>query len=41
MTGKLIEVIEELPVYTWATAQEIRARYALPSAFRAFTAWLK
>ena len=41
MTGKLIEVDEELPVYIWATAQEIRARYALPSAFRSFVAWLK
>ena len=41
MRGKLIPVGEELPPYVWATAYEISAIYALPSAFRAFLEWVK
>lgn len=41
MTGKLVRVKETFAPYTWATAEEIAARFALPSAFRAFAEWLK
>ncbi len=41
MTGTLVEVEEELPEYVWTTAEEIRKSYAVPSAFKAFAAWLK
>ncbi len=41
MTGKLVEIETKLPQYTWATAQEIANRYALPSAFKAFLEWIK
>ncbi len=41
MTGYLIEVKEECPQYVWATAKEIERNYAVPSAFKAFTAWIK
>lgn len=41
MTGYHVLVNERLPQFTWATAQEIKEKYALPSAFKAFTPWLK
>ena len=41
MTGKRIDVCEELPPYTWVTAQELREKYAVPSAFKAFLPWIK
>ena len=41
MTGKLVRAEELLPQYTWATAEEIREKYALPSAFRAFLPWVR
>lgn len=40
MTGRLVEVKEELSCFVWATAEEIEKNYALPSAFRAFRSWL-
>ncbi len=40
MTGYLIEA-EEDPQYIWATASEIRERFAIPSAFKAFMEWIK
>ncbi len=41
MTGYLVETDEEQEGYLWATAEEIRYRYALPSAFSAFTEWVR
>ena len=41
MTGKYIKAQEFFPQYEWASAEEIKARYALPSAFKAFTPWLE
>ena len=41
MTGKLVDVAQPFAPYVWATAEEIEARYALPSAFSAFKAWLR
>ncbi len=41
MTGYLIEVEKEAPCYVWATAEEIGKTYAVPSAFKAFTEWLR
>ena len=40
MTGYLMEVSEENPAYNWTTAEEIREKYAVPSAFKAFLAWV-
>ncbi len=40
MTGHFIEVSEVPAGYLWATAEEIRRKYAIPSAFRAFRTWL-
>ncbi len=40
MTGKLVAAREKYPGYVWATADEIRTRYAVPSAFKAFFGWL-
>lgn len=34
MTGYLLECSEKPPALTWATADELKERYALPSAFR-------
>lgn len=41
MTGYLIEATERSPQYVWATAEEIRKNYAIPSAFKAFAEWIK
>lgn len=41
MTGYLIKAKAFFPEYVWETAEEIRNSYALPSAFKAFTGWLK
>lgn len=41
MQGKLVRVNEKSERYVWATAEEIAATYAIPSAFRAFTDWLR
>ncbi len=41
MTGYLLETEETDPRFVWATADEIREKYAIPSAFRAFTEWVK
>lgn len=41
MTGRLVEAESELAPYTWVTARELRETYALPSAFRAFTEWVR
>ncbi len=41
MTGYLIAVEEPAPVFVWATAEEIEKSYAIPSAFGAFTEWVK
>ena len=40
MTGYLIPTKERSPDYVWATAEEIAAGYAIPSAFKAFKEWL-
>lgn len=41
MTGYLIATEAQVPQYVWASAEEIRKKYAIPSAFKAFTEWLK
>ena len=41
MTGYLIETAEPDPAFLWATAEEIRQNFAIPSAFKAFRVWLK
>lgn len=41
MTGRLVRAREYYPQFVWATAEEIRERYAIPSAFKAFMDWLK
>ncbi len=41
MTGYLIETAERDPQYVWATAEELKSGYAIPSAFKAFTEWVK
>lgn len=41
MAGHLVAAREKFPQYVWATAEEIRKSYAVPSAFKAFTEWLK
>lgn len=40
MTGRLIMASEFFPQYVWATAEEIKGSYALPSAFKAFLPWV-
>ena len=40
MTGYLIRAEEYDPQFIWATAQEIKSSYALPSAFKAFKDWI-
>ncbi len=40
MTGKLVET-ERFGPYLWASAEEIEERYAIPSAFKAFSEWVK
>lgn len=41
MTGHLVEASEFFPQYEWKTADEIFSSYAIPSAFKAFTEWVK
>ena len=41
MTGYLIRAAEFFEQFTWAMAEEIKASFALPSAFKAFFEWLK
>ena len=41
MTGQYIKANEFFPQYAWASAEEIKEKYALPSALKAFTGWLK
>ena len=41
MTGYLVTAREFFPQYEWISAEAIQAKYALPSAFKAFTEWLK
>lgn len=41
MTGRLVRAREHFPQFEWATAEEIKARYAIPSAFKAFMIWIK
>ena len=41
MTGYLIETETPDPAFLWATAEEIRQNFAIPSAFKAFRVWLK
>ena len=41
MTGILAEVPRETPSFMWATKEEIKTKYALPSAFRPFAVWLE
>lgn len=41
MTGYLIRAKEYFPEYVWLTAEEMRSGYALPSAFKSFTGWVK
>ncbi len=41
MAGYLIETETPDPAYLWASAEEIRLNYAVPSAFKAFRAWIK
>lgn len=41
MQGRLVQARAELPQYVWATADEIRRTYAVPSAFRAFMDWIE
>ena len=41
MTGRLIRTESERSPYTWVTARELREKYAVPSAFRAFMDWVK
>ena len=41
MTGRLIETERELAPYIWVGAEELREKYAVPSAFRAFMEWVK
>ncbi len=40
MTGRLVETETEFGDFTWATAEEIGKKYALPSAFKAFMEWI-
>lgn len=41
MTGYLIKAHEFFPQYEWKSAEEIFSSYAIPSAFKAFTEWIK
>ena len=40
MQGRLVQARAELPQYVWATADEIRRTYAVPSALKAFMDWI-
>ncbi len=41
MTGYLVRAKLYDSAFTWATAEEIKTSYALPSAFKAFMNWVK
>ena len=41
MTGYEIAAREKFTQFEWAGAEEIERQHALPSAFKAFTEWLK
>lgn len=41
MTGYLIKAREFFPQFEWKSAEEIAEKYALPSAFKAFTEWIR
>ncbi len=41
MTGYYVKANAFYPEYVWATAEEIRKNYAIPSAFKAYTVWVK
>ena len=41
MHGMLVHVNAEDPRYVWATADEIKRIYAVPSAFKAFMEWME
>lgn len=41
MTGYLIKARKFFPQYEWKSAEEIAEKYALPSAFKAFTEWIR
>lgn len=41
MTGYLVRANGFYSEYVWASAEDIKKCYALPSAFKAFTQWLK
>ena len=41
MTGIYIKAREQSDWFVWATAEEIKEKYALPSAFKAFMGWVK
>ena len=41
MQGRLVQARAELPQYVWATADEIRRTYAVPSALKAFMDWIE
>lgn len=41
MTGVYVQAREQFPQFIWASAEEIARKYALPSALKAFTGWLK
>lgn len=41
MTGYLVRAKSYDPAFIWATAEEIKTSYALPSAFKAFLSWVK
>ncbi len=41
MAGYYVKANAFYPEYVWATAEEIRKNYAIPSAFKAYTVWVK
>lgn len=41
MTGYLVKADKFFPQYEWISTKEIQKKYALPSAFKAFTGWLE
>ncbi len=40
MTGRLVRAREFFPQFVWADREEIREKYAVPSAFKAFFEWI-
>ncbi len=41
MTGRLVAARERFPEFVWADSASIAARYAVPSAFKAFLPWIR